>query len=163
MTDEGPTSDEVAASFREAMRRHAAGVCVISVGAGEQVNGMAATAVASFSMAPAAMLVCVNEQASIAQALSEGVAFGLTLLGRQHESVAVAFSRKPSGRGRFSHPDWRLDPEAPPWLIDSPANLACVVVRTLTYGTHRAVIGRVTSVRLGPPSASLVFHDGTYQ
>ena len=35
------------------MRRHAAGVCVITLGTGEEVNGMAATAVTSFSMDPA--------------------------------------------------------------------------------------------------------------
>ena len=108
------------------------------------------------------MLVCVNESASIAQDLEEGVAFGLTLLGRGQEAVAAAFSRKPSGRPRFDHGRWRFEAGALPWLEDAPANLACVAVRTLSYGTHRAVIGRVDSAHLGEVSPSLIYRDGVY-
>ena len=43
---------EHAASFKTAMRRHAAGVCIISTGTGYEVNGMAVTAATSFSLAP---------------------------------------------------------------------------------------------------------------
>ena len=149
-------------AFRTAMRRHAAGVCIISVGAGEAVNGMAVTAATSFSMDPPSMLVCVNENASLAQALREGDAFGLTLLGGGHEAIAAAFSRKPSGRPRFDHGRWRLEAGALPWLEDAPGNLACVVVRTLSYGTHRAIIGRVDGVHLGESSSSLIYRDGAY-
>ena len=90
------------------MRRHAAGVCIVSVGTGEAVNGMAVTAATSFSMEPPSMLVCINETASIADDLREGVAFALTLLGCGHETVATAFSTKPIGRPRFDHGRWRL-------------------------------------------------------
>ena len=148
--------------FRTAMRRHAASVCIISIGAGEDVNGMAATAATSFSMEPPSMLVCINESASIAQHLQEGVAFGLTLLGCGQESVAAAFSRKPSGRPRFDHGRWRLELGKLPWLEDAPANLALVVVRTVAYGTHRAVLGRVEGMHLSEASASLIYRDGVY-
>ena len=148
--------------FRTAMRRHAASVCIVSVGLGEAVNGMAVTAATSFSMDPPSMLVCVNEGASIAQDLQEGVAFSLTLLGRGHEDVASAFSRKPSGRTRFDHGRWRLQAGELPWLEDAPANLACTAVSTLSYGTHRAVIGRVENVHLGETRPSLVYLDGVY-
>ncbi len=144
------------------MRRHAASVCIVSVGAGEAVNGMAVTSATSFSMDPPSMLVCINESASIAQDLTEGVAFGLTLLGRGQEAIAAAFSRKPSGRSRFDNGRWRLRTGELPWLQDAPANLACTAVRTVSYGTHRAVIGRVESVHLADAFASLVYLDGVY-
>ena len=154
-------SDTVEA-FRSAMRRHTAGVCIISVGAGEVINGMAVTAATSFSMAPPSMLVCINESASIAQDLTEGAAFGLTLLGRGHDAVADAFSRKPSGRRRFDHGRWQLEANGLPWLEDAPANLACTAVRTLSYGTHRAIIGIVDNVHLTDACDSLVYRDGAY-
>ena len=144
------------------MRRHAAGVCIVTVGSGEVVNGMAVTAATSFSMDPPSMLVCINEGASIAEALREGVPFGLTLLSRGHEPVAAAFSRKPSGRARFDHGLWRLEADALPWLEDAPADLGCTAVRTLSYGTHRAVIGRVDKVHLALANPSLVYLDGVY-
>ena len=148
--------------FRTAMRRHAAGVCIISIGEGDQVNGMAVTSATSFSFDPPSVLVCVNERASIATWLREECEFGLTVLGGRHEAVAAAFSRKPSGRPRFDHGAWRLEPGEAPWLEDAPANLACVVECTLVYATHMAVIGRVRAARLGPDGPSLVYRDGRY-
>lgn len=157
-----PDPDDSVGVFRQAMRRHAAGVCIVSTGEGEDVNGMAVTSATSFSFDPPSVLVCVNETASIAARLGEGCVFGLTLLGRAHEAVAAAFSRKPSGRPRFDHGAWMLEAGEPPWLADAPANLACVVERTLSYGTHMALIGRVRSAKLGPHGPSLVYRDGRY-
>ncbi len=151
------------AAFKQAMRHHAAGVCIISVGAGEAVNGMAATAVTSFSMHPPSMLACVNEAASAAASLREGAPFGITLLGSEDQAVAAAFSHKPSGRIRYADPRWRLRTGTLPVLEGGPANIACVVERWLSYGSHRAVIGRVVDVELGVAGASLIYCDGTYQ
>ena len=148
--------------FRNSMRRHASGVCIVTAGQGEAVNGMAVTAASSFSMDPPSVLVCLNQSASIFSQLGEGASFGLTLLHRGHEAVTAAFSRKPSGRARFDHGPWRLEPGQPPWLEDAPANLGCVVEGTFSYGTHTAVIGRVRQVRLGPDAPSLTYRDGRY-
>ena len=150
------------ALFRQAMRRHAAGVCVLSAGRGDTLNGMAVTSATSFSMDPPSVLVCVNETASLAPMLDLGATFQLTILGREHEDVVAAFGSKPSGRARFRHPDWRLPEGGCAWLEGAPANLSCVVERRLAYGSHSAVIGRVTQVRLGSDAPSLVFRDGVY-
>ena len=144
------------------MRRHAASVWIVSRGCHDDANGMAITAATSFSMDPLSVLVCVNEAASIASALREGTTFGLTLLGSRHEAVAVTFSRKPSGRPRFSDPAWRLEADGPPWLADAPVNLVCTAERTMGFGSHKAVVGRVRSVRLGSDETSLVYRNGLY-
>ena len=158
----GALEDPAAGLFRQAMRRHAAGVCVLSAGHGEALNGMAVTSVASFSMEPPAVLVCVNERASLAPRLGTGARFGLAILGAGQSEVAAAFAGTPSGRVRFSDPAWRLQDDEAPWLEGAPANVSCVVERRLTYGSHTAVIGRVTAVRLGPDAPSLIFRDGVY-
>ncbi len=148
--------------FRTSMRRHASGVCIVTAGLGEDVNGMAVTAASSFTMEPPSILVCINRSASISESLGEGDRFGLTVLGNHHQDVAAAFSRKPSGRPRFDHGRWILRPGGTPWLEDAPANLSCVVDQQLTYGTHLALVGRVLHVRLGPDTPSLVYRDGRY-
>ena len=164
MTDRSVRTDGPAleGEFRLAMRRHAAGVCIVTSGLGEAVNGMSATAMTSFSLDPPSILVCVNNAASIADALTHGAAFGVTILDRAHESVAAAFSRKPTGRPRFDSGDWRMEDGSVPWLRDAPANLSCVVVASLVYGSHTALVGRVTGVRLGEDGASLIYRDGIY-
>ena len=154
----GDTDD----AFRRAMRLHAASVCILTVGSGEDVNGMAATAVTSFSMSPPALLACVNKTASIASLLSIGFPFGVTLLGRSHQDVAATFSRKPIGSPRFSDMRWVLAEGRLPTLKDAVANLACVVERSWCYGTHNAVVGRVTDVVIGTQGEGLIYRDGVY-
>ena len=148
--------------FKLAMRRHAAGVCIISTGTGQDVNGMAVTAATSFSADPPAMLVCVNQAASIRSALVRGTQFCLTILGQHQAGIAHAFSRKPSGRARFEHGAWSLRPQRLPWLQNAPANLLCRIEELLEFGSHAAFVGLVQNVKLGPDVASLVYRDGTY-
>ena len=144
------------------MRRHAAGVCIITMGTGEEVNGMAATAVTSFSMEPPALLVCVNREASLAQEMKVGARFGVTLLGRRHEEVVAVFSRKPSGRARFVDDAWCFDPQGSPWLTDAVANLTCEAEVSVAYASHLAVIGTVRSGHVGPEGPSLIYRDGAF-
>ena len=155
--DAGPTGE-----FRQAMRRHAASVCIISVGEGDSANGIAVTAATSLSMDPPAVLVCVNQAASISGCLREGAPFGFTVLGQDHEDIAVEFSRGPAGRARFLRGQWHLDGREPPWLENASVNLACVADRVTAYGTHLIVIGLVQRVRLGPDEPNLVYRDGRY-
>ena len=157
-----PSSEEPDAAFKEAMRRHAAGVCILTVGEGEDVNGMAATAVTSFSMSPPSLLACVNQEASIAQVLRPGARFGVTVLGRRHEEVVARFSRKPTGRARFDDDQWRFTIGGRPWLADAIANLACEVQVCFGYATHQALIATVTAARLGPQGPSLIYRDGAF-
>jgi flavin reductase len=56
-------SPELSRNFREAMRRLAATVNVVTARSGERCFGMTATAVTSLSMDPVSALVCVNRSA----------------------------------------------------------------------------------------------------
>ena len=151
---------DLAAELRAAMRRHAAGVCILTTGAGEAVNGMAVTAVSSFSLDPPSMLVCVNRSASVVRDVEVGGRFGLSLLARGDERLVEHFAGRPSGRERFCDPSWRLNAGELPRLEGAPANLGCRLERTLAYGTHLAWIGLLEQVRLGPDAPSLVYRDG---
>ena len=163
MTDAAPHQDPtVLASFKQAMRRHAGGVCIVTCRDGSEINGMAVTSATSFSMAPPSVLVCLNETASLLPLVQRAGAFGLTILATHHADVARAFSRKPSGAARFDRGSWRTDPETQPWLADALANMSCRVEKTVAYGTHVALIGRITGVRLAEDGASLVYRDGQY-
>ena len=153
---------KVEADFRQAMRRHAAGVCVLSSGEGEAITGMVVTAVTSFSMDPPSLLVCVNDGASVAPLIRQSRRFAVSLLGPDHADVVETFCRAPSGPERFAKGDWRRDEADAPWLADAVAHITCEVVAETSFGTHTALVGRVRAVRLGPASSSLVFRDGVY-
>lgn len=144
------------------MRRHVAGVCIVSAGCGEEANGMAVTAATSFSLDPPSVLICINAAASVSAQLDPGARLTLTVLGADHREVAEAFSRRPAGRARFRTGAWTLPADAPPRLDGAPANLSCRVVRELAFGSHRALVAEVEAVRLGPDAGSLIYRDGTY-
>lgn len=154
--------DPLAGAFRVAMRRHAAGVCIITCRAGDELNGMVVTSATSFSMDPPSVLVCLNQMTSLAPMVKVARVFGLTILGSGHEEVAARFSRKPSGAARFDQAVWRLDDDRQPWLEGAVANLSCVVERETIFGTHIAVIGRIVDVHLGDDVPSLIYRDGAY-
>lgn len=156
--DAPPATDDVPAAFRLAMRRLAATVSIITA---PPRLGMAATSVASLTMDPAALLVCVNRDASIFPALVQGAPFCVNVLASTHGDLSAAFGGKLPRDERFGVGDWRFDDAGgPPWLADAQSNIFCRVDAFLDYGTHRIIVGRVGRVRLHGAVDPLIWADG---
>ena len=144
------------------MRRFAATVTIITVGDTDSRFGMTATAVASVSASPPAILVCVNRAASIHGSMEMGSPFCVNLLGRDHECLSQAFGGQMSTEQRFSVGNWQLDACGRPYLTDAQANLFCVVDGKLGYGTHTIFVGRVDAIRLHGATRPLIYGDGRF-
>ena len=148
--------------FKAAMRRFAATVTIITVGDADSRFGMTATAVASVSASPPAILVCVNRAASIHGNMLMGTPFCVNLLGRDHECLSLAFGGQVSTDQRFSVGSWQLDTRGRPYLTDAQANVFCVVDGKLSYGTHTIFVGRVDAIRLHGETRPLIYGDGRF-
>ncbi len=138
-------------AFREAMRRLAASVMIVTTRDGEgHPHGMVASSVIPVSMEPPSMLVAVNRGAGLHPALSASGRFCVNLLaGHQHHLLAP-FSQTSLRVERFRSDDW-ADAWSPaadrlPWLPQAPAAIECAVDLATDYGTHTLFIGRVLSV-----------------
>jgi flavin reductase len=156
---------ELTRNFREAMRRLAATVNVVTTRQGDRCIGMTATAVTSLSMDPVSALVCVNRTAEIHGFLVEGAPFRINLLAARtdHEQISGVFSHPlVKGHERFQTGDWEMEAEGGPRLRDARASLLCVVGGRLDYGTHTVIAGKITDVELGPEAQTLVYYDGRY-
>jgi flavin reductase len=153
---------ELRDAFKAAMRRFAATVTIITVSDADSRLGMTATAVASVSASPPAILVCVNRAASIHGNMQMGTLFCVNLLGRDHESLSLAFGGQVSTEQRFSVGSWQLDTRGRPYLTDAQANLFCVVDGKLSYGTHTIFVGRVDAIRLHGETRPLIYGDGRF-
>jgi flavin reductase (DIM6/NTAB) family NADH-FMN oxidoreductase RutF len=158
------TADEVLAdNMRQAMRRLAASVVIVTASDGDSRYAMAATAATSVSMDPPSMLVCVNRAASIYPVLEQQDYFGITMLAHHHHEISKACSSKDRREQRFAVGDWRTDRETgTPYLADAPASLICARAELHLYGSHGIFIGRVKSIRLYGPITPLVYVDGRY-
>ena len=150
--------------FRAAMRHLASGVCLVTHSVGGARAGMTATAVASLSLEPPTLIVCVNRTASAYAGLTPGAAFGVSVLGADHREFAERFAGRTSEEGaeRFREGRWRIAPNGAPLLGDALAALACEVEETVERNTHAIVIGQVKHAAAASGGGALLYWRGVY-
>lgn len=150
---------EVGAGFREAMRRLAASVTIItSRDVDGTPHGMVASSVISVSMEPPSMLIAVNRNAGLYPVLQRSGRFCINLLSHDQKELLKPFSTSALREQRFQSDHWR-DAWASgsarlPWLYDASASVECAVDLVTDYGTHSLFIGRVEQVHcMSAPAA----------
>jgi flavin reductase (DIM6/NTAB) family NADH-FMN oxidoreductase RutF len=152
---------DLSSGFRNAMRRLATTVSVVTCADKDGWHGMTATAVASVCTEPPALLVCINTATDFYGPLSASGSFCINLLRSPHVRVSQAFGGRFRGAERFARGDWALA-RGLPFLVDAQANLFCKTEAITHFGTHGVFIGRVDEVRFCKDVAPLVYQDGHY-
>jgi len=147
--------------FRQAMRRVAATVNVISICVGREPMGITATAVSSISMDPPSLLICINRAASLHTPMADVTHFRVNVLHRDQEPIARMFSDRSQGALRFSA-GWNVDCALPPRLVDAQASILCRRIDHHQFGTHSIFIGVVEEVTVREDVHPLVYLDGRY-
>ena len=149
-------------AVRNALRRLARAVTVITCRHDGDRFAMAATAVSEVSLDPPSMLVCVNQSAAVYAPLSAGAAFCINILHSSHEQISVLCGGGAKGEARFAAGDWLESQSGVPYLNGAQANLFCCTEQSMLYGTHAIFIGRVTQVSFHPSVDPLIYVDGRY-
>jgi flavin reductase len=146
--------------FRQAMRRFAASVNVITSADGESLNGMTATAVASVTADPPSVLIIVNHSARSHAIIKRTRAFTINVLAADQQAVAIHFASKPADPfGNIAH---MIGSNRCPIIDGIAAHLECAVVQHFEFGTHTIFIGKIVGTNVSR-FAPLLFHDGSYQ
>ncbi|MEP6785159.1 MAG: flavin reductase family protein [Sphingomonadales bacterium] len=146
--------------FRQAMRRLATTVALITTGRGETYGGMAATAVMSVTADPPTLVVAVNRTASMSPILDEHGWFCVNLLAEWHQHLVPIFSGAKSGKNRFEDGDWQFSDAHPPVLADAAASLVCETTGRFDIGTHTLFVGEVRAIANHPRIDPLIWVDG---
>src|SRR5687768_7752489 len=118
------TPEELNNAFRQAMRRVASTVNVISICVDGEPLGITATAVSSISMDPPSLLVCINRAAFVHAKMEDSTHFGVNVLHRDQEAMADMFADRAQHALRFSQ-GWDNDRSSPPRLLDAQAFIRC--------------------------------------
>lgn len=156
-------TDRPSEAFRDAMRRFAATVSIISCSDDQgRLHGMSATSVTSVCADPPTILVCVNNASATNRALSRSGRFCVNVLRSFHAELSRAFSGKFRGDERFRLGNWERSADGLIFLRDAQANLFCQVDRILGYETHTLFFGRVSAVRTARAVDPLLYQDGRY-
>ena len=146
---------------KQALRRLASSVSVITCRQGERDFAMTATAVSALSMEPPSMLVCVNRSATFHAALSRVDAFAINVLSRAHVDISRLCSGEAKGDSRFGVGTW--DGRAGvPVLADAQAAIICRKDTELEYGSHTVFMGPILSISMNGEVDPLIYVDGQY-
>ena len=147
--------------FRQAMRRVASTVNVISILVDGQPMGVTATAVSSISLDPPSLLVCINRAASLHAPMGDMTHFRLNVLHRDQEAIAQMFADRSQHALRFLS-GWDLQSAGAPSLVDAQATMLCRRIDTHSFGTHSIFIGVVEEAAWREEVDPLVYLDGRY-
>jgi flavin reductase (DIM6/NTAB) family NADH-FMN oxidoreductase RutF len=147
--------------FRTLLRRHAAGVVVITA-PGERPAGFTATSFTSVSLDPPLVSFCLDRGSSSWPTLAVTGHVGVHVLTEAQEQVARRFAT--SGIDRFAPPiSWHAGPYGVPVLDGALAVLVCKVADRVPAGDHAIVLAEpVTGEYPEEAGSPLLYHMGRY-
>jgi flavin reductase (DIM6/NTAB) family NADH-FMN oxidoreductase RutF len=127
-------------AYREAIAHFATGVTVVTTVTPEGRAGMTASAVASVSLDPILLLVCVSNRIPTHRALEQSRCFAVSVLREGQEAIARKFATPSPEKfdGVLLDPTQEL-----PVLADSVAWFVCDVHERFPGGDHSIFIGEV--------------------
>ena len=128
--------------FRQTMGSFATGVTVVAArDAGGVLRGMTASSIASLSLEPPMLLVCVGHDAAIHDALAGAPLFGLSVLAAGQGDLALRFATK--GSQHFDDLDVGVTPGGLPLIRGAIAHVECRRDAIYPAGDHTIVTGIV--------------------
>ena len=150
-----PEASEVdQAAFREAISHFATGVTVITTLTDGRPAGMTASAVASLSLDPILLLICINHKLPTHEAIESSRRFVVNVLGEGQEELALQFAR-PS-EDKFAGVELDTDHDLPV-LHAAIAHFVCDVHERFPGGDHSIYIGLVRACGATPGKRPLLY------
>ena len=135
-----------AEQYRNLMSAFPTGVSVLtSIDDTGQPRGMTCSSLASVTLEPPTLLVCVRLGSGTLEAMRSRASFAVNLLHARGRRAAEVFAS--AVPDRFSDIRWSTTPCGLPWLEDDSFAVAeCRVVGSVDVGTHAIVLGAVEDV-----------------
>jgi len=151
--------------FRQVLGRLPTGVTVVTtVDDLGQPTGLTASAVASVSLDPPLVLVCVSHGAQSYPALAASGKFAVNVLALGQELLSRRFATTAPGQEKFKDVGYRPGRLGLPLLEGALASLECAVVHAYPGGDHTIFVGRVEA---GAPGGNglepLLYYRGRYR
>jgi flavin reductase (DIM6/NTAB) family NADH-FMN oxidoreductase RutF len=145
--------------FRQLLGRFATGVTILTVATPDgRPLGMTANSLASVSLHPPLISVCVDREAEMHDAILSAPQFVVNVLASPQEALARRFSDK--HEDRFDGVGYRLSPEGLILLDGVLAHIECDRYVQYPGGDHTLVVGRVTGGTAGDGRPLLYYRGG---
>ncbi|HVK01103.1 MAG TPA: flavin reductase family protein [Gemmatimonadales bacterium] len=141
------------------MGRFATGVTILTVnGTGDRPLGMTASSLASVSLVPPLVSVCVDHEAELHDTILASQIFVVNVLESHQESLSRRFADH--HEDRFDGIGYHRSPEGLVLLDGALAHIECDRFATYPGGDHTIVIGRVIGGTTGDGRPLLYYRGG---
>ena len=142
MTPESSDAENALDVFKEAMASLASGVAIVT-GVDPELGpcGMTVTSIASYSIQPPSVIVCVDESTRSYRGMTEGEFFAVNLLNEDQADVARLFASKVDDK--FQQCETTAGPHGLQLIAGCLATLICQRSFVAKHGDHAIVIGTV--------------------
>ena len=148
--------------FRSVLGRFASGVTVVTTrGDDGSDQGMTVSAFCSVSLEPSLVLICIEKNASVYQALTTAVDFVVNILSADQEQIARRFSIVDIDR--FAGVGYTRTEHGIATLDGAIAVIECSRRETFAGGDHTIILGEVQAARVEPGSPLLYYRGGYTQ
>ncbi len=149
-----------AAEFRRVLGHFATGVTVVtSMDPEGRANGLTASAVASVSLEPPLVLVCVDHAADTHGAIERSGSFAINVLAEDAEALARRFADYPAEE-KFDGIAWDRAVTGAPVLERALAWVDCELRHSHDGGDHTIYVGEVVAGDAVEGSPLLYFRGG---
>jgi flavin reductase (DIM6/NTAB) family NADH-FMN oxidoreductase RutF len=156
----GASRDEL----RQAMRRWATGVTVVTVRCGEEVRGVTINSFTSVSLDPPLVLICIDRRARTHHLILASQRFCVNILGEGQQALSDRFAgRRPGEQAVFDDCSRETTPGGLPVLDGSLAWLDCRLIDTHAVGDHTLFIGLVSHAHCAGDGRPLLYVAGQYR
>jgi flavin reductase (DIM6/NTAB) family NADH-FMN oxidoreductase RutF len=161
ITERGGASRE---DLRQAMRRWATGVTVVTVRSGDEMRGVTINSFTSVSLEPPLVLICIDRRARTHHLILASQRFCINILDEGQQALSDRFAgRRPGEHAVFDDCSRTSTPGGLPVLDGSLAWLDCRLVDTHAVGDHTIFIGLVGHAQAPGEGGPLLYFSGGYR
>lgn len=155
------TPDDLVA-FKQAFRRHAAGVAVITALSPEGVPvGFTATSLASLSAVPPIATFNMARSASAWRAVSETDRVVIHMLGSRNRAIAELMAADATKRFEGDH--WHVGPHGLPVIDGVTAWMTGTIIGRMPLHNNAVVAVQIEEGALGEDDEALLYHERTFR
>jgi len=149
-------------AFKQAFRRHAAGVAAVtSLSPEGRPVGFTATSLASLAAVPPLVTFNMAQVSSAWPAMTVGNRVAIHTLGPRTQHLAARLAA--DNAVRFEGEHWAPGPHGVPILLDVTSWMLGSIIEVHPVYSNAVVIVQIETGALGPEDEALIYHERTYQ
>lgn len=134
--------------FRDAMRRTASGVAVLTTDGNAGRAGVTVSTLCSLSLEPPSIIACVHKKSQTLGTIFENGCFVANVLADDQTRIAAVFSGPAADvqGDRFANVSWGESASGNPVIEGTLAAFDCKLATHFEFGSHKIIVGEVRDV-----------------